>query len=99
MASASLPRANQSGTNQSPSDLLAAVQNTRDVITTDLQKNPILFRTAKYEDDFEQHPYALIPGLLIMALLVSLGAPFWNDILKGMTGVNNSLNSNGKKSS
>jgi hypothetical protein len=28
-----------------------------------------------------------------MGILVSLGAPFWNDILKGMMGVNNALNS------
>jgi hypothetical protein len=35
--------------------------------------------------------------LFLMGLLVSLGAPFWNDVLKGMMGVNNALNTNGKK--
>jgi hypothetical protein len=34
-----------------------------------------------------------------MGVLVSLGAPFWNDVLKGATGVNNALNSGGKKTS
>jgi hypothetical protein len=28
--------------------------------------------------------------------LVSLGAPFWNDVLKGISGLNNQLNSPGK---
>ena len=32
-----------------------------------------------------------------MGTLVSLGAPFWNDVLKGMMGVNNALNAGGKK--
>jgi hypothetical protein len=32
-----------------------------------------------------------------MGVLVSLGAPSWNDILKGMMGINNTLNANTKK--
>lgn len=36
-------------------------------------------------------------GLLAMGLLVSLGTPFWNDVLKGATGVNNALNTAQKK--
>jgi hypothetical protein len=36
-------------------------------------------------------------GLIVMGGLVSMGAPFWNDILKGFTGLNNTLNSNNKK--
>lgn len=35
-------------------------------------------------------------GLLLMGALVSLGAPFWNDVLKGISGLNNQLNSPGK---
>ena len=35
-------------------------------------------------------------GLLLMGALVSLGAPFWNDVLKGISGLNNQLNSAGK---
>jgi len=38
-------------------------------------------------------------GLVLMWLLVSLGAPFSNDVLKGMMGVNNALNTQAKKAS
>lgn len=99
---AALPRTDQSGKNgndQSPADLVAAVQNTRDAITKDLQDYPILLRTSKFKEDYKNHPYTQIPGLLIMGFLVSLGAPFWNDLLKGMTGINNVLNTSGKQSS
>lgn len=102
VAKAALPRTTQSGKNgndQSPADLAAAVQNTRDAITKDLQDYPILLRTGKFKDDYKHHQYAQIPGLLIMGFLVSLGAPFWNDLLKGMTGINNALNTNGMKAS
>jgi len=34
-----------------------------------------------------------IIGLLLMIGLVSLGAPFWNDVLKSASGANNELNS------
>jgi|HubBroStandDraft_1064217.scaffolds.fasta_scaffold51449_3 hypothetical protein len=37
-------------------------------------------------------------GLFIMGALVSLGAPFWSEVLKGATGVNNALNGNAKQS-
>jgi hypothetical protein len=69
----------------------------RKTITEDLQKYPILFRTLCYPADLRQEPFNEIVGLLLMGLLVSLGAPFWNDVLKGMMGVNNALNTNGKK--
>jgi hypothetical protein len=99
-AKAALPRTDppvKNGTDQSPEDLVATVQNTRDAITKDLQDYPILVRTSKFKDDYDQHPYAQIPGLLIMGFLVSLGAPFWNDLLKGMTGINNALTTNGRQ--
>jgi len=69
----------------------------RKTITEDLQKYPILFRTLCYPTDLKQEPFNEIVGLLLMGLLVSMGAPFWNDVLKGMMGVNNVLNTNGKK--
>jgi len=94
---AAQPPKNSEG--QSPGDLVATVQNTRDAITKDLQDYPILLRTLKFGDDHKHHPYTQFAGLLIMGLLVSLGAPFWNDVLKGMTGMNNALNRNGKKAS
>jgi len=34
-----------------------------------------------------------------MGVLVSLGAPFWNDVLKGMMGINGALNANARESS
>jgi hypothetical protein len=34
-----------------------------------------------------------IIGLLVMGGLVPLGAPFWNDVLKGISGLNDALNS------
>jgi hypothetical protein len=69
----------------------------RKTITEDLQKYPILLRTSKYPEDLMREPLGEIAGLLLMGLLVSMGAPFWNDVLKGMMGVNNALNTNGKK--
>lgn len=73
-------------------------QANRDAITKDLNAYPILLRTSKYPGDFSggQWPNE-IAGLLLMSLLVSLGAPFWNDVLKSITGVNNVLNTGGKK--
>ena len=70
----------------------------RKAITVDLQKYPILFRTPCYLKDLGEEPFNEIVGLFLMGLLVSLGAPFWNDVLKGMMGVNNALNTNSKKS-
>jgi hypothetical protein len=69
----------------------------RQTIAEDLKKYPILFRTSKYPEDLKQEALNEIAGLLLMGLLVSMGAPFWNDVLKGMMGVNNALNTNGKK--
>ncbi len=69
----------------------------RKTITDDLQKYPILFRTSKYPEDLKQEPFNEIAGLLLMGLLVSMGAPFWNDVLKGMMGVNSALNTNNKR--
>jgi len=67
-------------------------------VTKELQAYPILLRTGEYPTDVKD-PVNEFGGLIIMGILVSLGAPFWNDLLKGMTGVNNALNSGGKKGS
>jgi hypothetical protein len=72
-------------------------EKTRQAITRELHAYPILLRTMEYPTDVK-HP-ANDFGLILMGLLVSLGAPFWNDILKGMTGVNNALNTGGPKTS
>lgn len=80
-------------------DLPAAYKNAQTKITQALQSAPILVRTGKYGDDFGAGWLREIVGLLLMGIAVSLGAPFWNDVLKGMMGVNNALNGsgNGKK--
>lgn len=80
-------------------DLDQVYAKNRQAITADLQKYPILLRTCKYPEDLHDEPLNEIAGLVIMGLLVSLGAPFWNDILKGTTGINNALNTGGKKTS
>jgi hypothetical protein len=90
--------AHASGTAPSLDPTVVYSEN-RQAIKEDLQNYPILLRTKKYRDDFRASPIDEIAGLLIMGLLVSLGAPFWNDVLKGVTGVNNALNSNGPKGS
>jgi len=89
---------NNGGTAQ-PTDLADVYAKNRTVIESDLQKYPILLRTGKYSEDLGKEPANEILGLVVMALLVSLGAPFWNDVLKGITGVNNALNSGGKTTS
>lgn len=69
----------------------------RDAIKSDLKQYPILFRTGEYPKlASEQIPMEIL-GLVLMGALVSLGAPFWNDVLKGINGVNNALNTGGKK--
>jgi hypothetical protein len=74
-------------------------QATRDQIAAVLNTDTMLVRTKLYyPDDFPSRWIKGILGLLLMGGLVSLGAPFWNDVLKGATGVNNALNGNGKKS-
>jgi len=65
----------------------------RKQIASTLQGFPVLVRTSRYRDDFKDRPARQVLALLFMALLVSMGAPFWNDILKGMMGLNNALNS------
>ena len=86
-------------------DLTAAYENSRKAISTELQQYPVLLRAGKYREDFgiglkwkEMICATLweLLGLLLMGALVSLGAPFWNDVLKGISGLNNQLNSPGK---
>jgi hypothetical protein len=77
--------------------LKESYQATRDQIATVLNTDTMLVRTKLYPDDFRSHWLKTILGLSLMGGLVSLGAPFWNDILKGATGVNNAFNGNGKK--
>jgi hypothetical protein len=78
-------------------DLGAAYVQSRNQIDKALQDYPILMRTSQFRQDFAAHPINEIAGLLIMGLLVSLGAPFWNDILKGMMGLNNTLNTSARR--
>jgi hypothetical protein len=89
----------QSGANNADAqtDIGAAYLNSRVQLENMQAKYPILLRTFKFGEDFHRHPYILVPGLVIMILLVSLGAPFWNDILKGMMGINNTLNSSARR--
>ncbi len=89
----------QAKTGAPPADLGAAYANSRNEIYKALQSKPILLRTLDYPQDFADHPFVEILGLLFMGILVSLGAPFWNDILKGLMGANNALNANGGRRS
>ena len=98
----------QQGTVQSD-DLDTIYKANRDCIKTTLQEYPILVRWYQVEGSWRpmwwvhgkdwRDPFTAIFGFLVMWGLVSLGAPFWNDVLKGMTGVNNALNMGGTKSS
>jgi len=90
---------NSGGDPQPRPDLGSTYAQSRDQVQKALENYPILFRTSKFGEDFKRHPYTEVPGLLLMGLLVSLGAPFWNDILKGLMGINNTLNANGKGNS
>jgi len=78
--------------------LKESYQATRDQIAAVLNTDAMLVRTKLYPDDFSGHWLKTIFGLSLMGALVSLGAPFWNDILKGATGINSAFNGNGKKS-
>jgi hypothetical protein len=73
----------------------------RDCIKTTLKNFPILMRSSRkqYGADWQDSNVDTILGLILMGILVSLGAPFWNDALKGMMGVNNALNTNNKEGS
>ncbi len=77
-------------------DLDSVYKANRDCIKTTLKNFPILVRSSKkqYGADWQDSYANTIIGLLLMCAVVSLGAPFWNDVLKGMMGVNNALNTN-----
>jgi hypothetical protein len=79
--------------------LESSYQSTRKTISDIVAKYPPIVRDSAYKTDFSERLPTAIAGLLLMAFLVSLGAPFWNDVLKGMTGVNDVLNTNMKRSS
>jgi len=81
-------------------DLGCVISKNQGSIQTSLKAYPILVRWSKWNDDWgttSADMFYLFFGLLLMGLLVSLGAPFWNDVLKGLTGINNSLNGGAKK--
>jgi hypothetical protein len=96
-SSASCSSASNATTQQS--DLASTYSANRDCIKAALQNYPILVRSSKqqYGKDWSESCFYTIVGLLLMVFLVSLGAPFWNDILKGVTGINNALNTGGKQ--
>jgi hypothetical protein len=71
-------------------------RSSRKTIGDAMAKFPPLVRDSSYGKDFSERPATAIVGLLFMGILVSLGAPFWNDVLKGMTGINNALNTSTK---
>lgn len=79
-------------------ELTAVFKNNRQAIQDDLKNYPVLLRTGRYSEDIKE-PLPEFLGLLLMGLLVSLGAPFWNDVLKGANGFNNAVNSGAKKTS
>ena len=81
------------------SDFQNLYQTNRDCIKKTLDANPILVRGGKYGADWSTSPLNTILGLLAMCVLVSLGAPFWNDVIKSLAGINSTLNSNTKKTS
>lgn len=71
-------------------------RESRKTIGDAMAKFPPLVRDSSYSKDFSERPATAVIGLLLMGILVSLGAPFWNDVLKGMTGINNALNTSSK---
>lgn len=95
---------NGTGTPTSSAEDIAKIYNdNRQAIEGKLREYPILVRWSKWGKDYqgagaEDALYTFL-GLPVMALLLSLGAPFWNDVLKGVTGVNNALNTGEKKGS
>jgi hypothetical protein len=89
----------QSGNDNCSQSLPDCYSKSRKAITDTLVRYPPLVRDSDYGTDFHDHTLNAIAGLILMALLVSLGAPFWNDILKTMMGVNNALSTGGKQAS
>lgn len=89
---ATIGNGNQGGGPQAQ-DPNTVYENSRKAIQDQLQKYPVLLRTSQYPEDFKTEPALEMIGLLIMGGLVSLGAPFWNDVLKGAAGLNDALNS------
>ena len=96
MVNAERPGQNTASGSQTPNPAEIYDRN-RQTITEDMRKYPILLRTSKYAEDVKEERFNETVGLLLMGILISMGAPFWNDVLKGMMGVNNALNTNGKK--
>ena len=92
-----------SSNSSSEQSLVEIYNSNRDAIQKRLKEYPILLRWTAWRSDYEGAGFwgglYLFLGLPIMGLLVSLGTPFWNDVLKSMTGVNNALNTAAKKSS
>ena len=84
--------------NDQVKDLKDSYVKTRGTVAAALHTDQSLVRTMLYPDDFPAHWLRGILGLLLMIGLVSLGAPFWNDVLKGATGVNNAFNGNTRQS-
>jgi hypothetical protein len=87
----------------SAEDFVKVYNDNRQAIEGNLREYPILVRWNKWRKDYQGNGtggalYTFL-GLPVMALLLSLGAPFWNDVLKGVTGINNVLNTGGKKQS
>jgi len=74
----------------------------RTEIQDKLKDYPILVRWSVWKGDYpdgitsRKGVYTAL-GLVFMITLVSLGAPFWNDVLKGLTGINNKLNTGAGK--
>ena len=91
----------QATVTSSADDFDTIYRTNRDCIQTVLKDYPILVRWHKVNGSWmPMGAGGILPalaGLVVMGGLVSMGAPFWNDILKGFTGLNNTLNSNNKK--
>ncbi len=91
----------QAAVTNSADDFDTIYRTNRDCIQKVLQDYPILVRWHKVDGRWIPMGagglFPALAGLIVMGGLVSMGAPFWNDILKGFTGLNNTLNSNNKK--
>jgi hypothetical protein len=68
-------------------DLKVVYAKDHEQISSALDQYPILMRTFSYKEDFKR-PWTTLFGLLVMGALVSLGAPFWNDVLKSLANSN-----------